>query len=126
MIVKDKHLGLAMVLRCFAVAYNAAFALMDEAELADAVEDTGSPASVLKSALVSSCRIACAQSNNINNGNRTAYAVRSLHPKVDYLLQWQKLKAQLEDCDISLLRISTFEWLWFFDVSLLYMMLRLR
>ncbi|OEH74914.1 hypothetical protein cyc_06748 [Cyclospora cayetanensis] len=54
----------------------------DDAELADGVEASGSSAPVLKSALVSSCRIACVQRNNVNRSNRSTYAVRSLHPQV--------------------------------------------
>ncbi|OEH75913.1 hypothetical protein cyc_00006 [Cyclospora cayetanensis] len=46
----------------------------DDAELAGPLDASGSMVSVLKSALLSSCRIACAQSNNINSSNRTSYA----------------------------------------------------
>ncbi|OEH76057.1 hypothetical protein cyc_06713 [Cyclospora cayetanensis] len=45
----------------------------DDAELAGGQEASGSRAPVLKSALVSSCRIACAQGNNVNSSNRMVY-----------------------------------------------------
>ncbi|OEH75771.1 hypothetical protein cyc_08122 [Cyclospora cayetanensis] len=54
----------------------------DDAELAGGQEASGSRAPVLKSALVSSCRIGCAQSSNINSSNTTVYAVRYLHAQV--------------------------------------------
>ncbi|OEH80080.1 hypothetical protein cyc_06550 [Cyclospora cayetanensis] len=69
----------------------------DDVELAGGVGGSGSRAPVLKSALVSSYPIACAQSNNINSSNRTAY--------------WPKVKARIGGPSGLLVgeQLSTFE-----------------
>ncbi|OEH75020.1 hypothetical protein cyc_01549 [Cyclospora cayetanensis] len=55
-----------------------AFLQLDDSELAGPLRASGSPATLLKSALVSSCRIACVQSNNINSSDTTAYVSMKL------------------------------------------------
>ncbi|OEH74852.1 hypothetical protein cyc_01471 [Cyclospora cayetanensis] len=49
--------------------------VQDDAELVGSLHASGSTVAVHKSALVSSCRIVCAQSNNVNSGNRSAHEV---------------------------------------------------
>ncbi|OEH77621.1 hypothetical protein cyc_08178 [Cyclospora cayetanensis] len=50
----------------------------DDAELAGCVDASGSTISVPLSVWVSSCGIACVESNNINSSNRTAYVSMGL------------------------------------------------
>ncbi|OEH75019.1 hypothetical protein cyc_01548 [Cyclospora cayetanensis] len=65
----------AVVLPCFAVVLNAAFVLMDDPDSADCLQAIDSMASVLKSALVSSCSIACGQNNDVSDSNAIEYVL---------------------------------------------------
>ncbi|OEH80177.1 hypothetical protein cyc_07383 [Cyclospora cayetanensis] len=71
----------------------------DDVKLTDDQEASGHRAPVLKSALVSSCRFGCAQSNNISTSNRAAYLMHVGSGQViASVLKWDAIALMVRIC----------------------------